>query len=81
MHRIAQQCKLENEETSFITRLDQFNIIFGDQKELCTCDLRKPVRRLFGNTKMRVSAESIVVTEKEVIAAGRGGDLCRFVDS
>jgi WD40 repeat protein len=80
-NRIIQKCELENEETSFVTRLDANSLIFGDRRDLCTCDLRKTQKRLFGNKKMRTSAECILVDEDVVVAAGRGGDVCRFVNS
>ena len=77
-HRIIQKCTLEHEETSFITRLDTHSLILGDGPDLLTCDLRKPVKQLFGNQKMKVSAECILVTGEEVIATGRGGDVRLF---
>ena len=30
---------------------------------------------------MKMSSESILVTEEGVIVAGRGGDVCRFVET
>jgi len=30
---------------------------------------------------MKISAESIIVTDEGGICAGRGGDICRFIDT
>lgn len=75
-HRIVSRCMIRNEQTSFVTRYDDNNVIFGDGNEIALCDLRKPIKRDFTQHRMTVSAETILVGENQVIVAGRGGDLC-----
>lgn len=79
--RSVQRCELEESETSFVTRLNENSIVLGDGNEIVQVDLRMPKRELLSETMMLESAESIVVTEKGGIVGGRGGDLCRFVDT
>lgn len=45
---------------------------------MARCDLRMLRRESHCSVGMRVSAESILVTQEGGIAVGRGGDMCLF---
>lgn len=52
---VSQFCKLDFMETSFITRLNDYSVVFGDQKELCYCDLRMFRKEILCNKPMKTS--------------------------